>query len=317
MAKRKLDDGKTEIDTIGHNGGIHGFSSVLVRVPAKKELVVLLDNTSRGDKLGPLSSGILSILHDVEPKQPRKSIVEALQPTIEKSNGAAIVAKYRELLNQKPAEYEADEGQLNALGYRLLSQGRTDDAIAAFQLNVELNPKSANVYDSLGEAYAAKGDKPLAIQNYKKSHELDPKNQNALDAIARLEKPPTNVDTKYPLETFVGKYQLAPNFILSFFLEEGKLHRPGKDRHESRLPHRVLPHRSPRPPRLRSRRRRQSHRRHVVPGREGDEGKPHRVVTARGPGSSGTTRPRRRRRLPHPHSSTSGQRRVEPELGLF
>jgi cytochrome c-type biogenesis protein CcmH/NrfG len=53
-------------------------------------------------------------------------------------------------------------------------------------LNVEEYPKSSNVYDSLGEAYMAAGQKDLAIQNYEKSIELDPKNQNGIDMLKKL-----------------------------------------------------------------------------------------------------------------------------------
>ncbi|MBN1270673.1 MAG: tetratricopeptide repeat protein [Candidatus Aminicenantes bacterium] len=40
-------------------------------------------------------------------------------------------------------------------------------------------PDSANLYDSLGEAYLIQGNKDMAIKNYKKSLELNPDNQNA------------------------------------------------------------------------------------------------------------------------------------------
>lgn len=222
IRKTKLDDDKTELNTTRHNGGIHGFNTLLVRVPERKELVVLLDNTSRGDMLDALGASILSILHDVQPRQPRKSLAEELR-TFE-GNGAAIVARYRELRSQKPDEYDFREPELNTLGYTLLQTGRTADAIEVFKLNVEMFPQSGNAYDSLGESYAAAGNKELALTNYRKSLELDPKNTNARDVIQRLEKPAlTPADMKYPLEAFVGRYQLAPTFILSFFIEDGKL----------------------------------------------------------------------------------------------
>ena len=39
----------------------------------------------------------------------------------------------------------------------MLQNGKTADAVEIFRLNVEGYPKSSNVYDSLGEAYAALG----------------------------------------------------------------------------------------------------------------------------------------------------------------
>ena len=186
IRKTRLDDQKTELDTIRHDGGIHGFNTLLVRVPKRKELVVLLDNTSRGDKLGELAASILSILHGIEPRGPRKSLVDELQSL---GDGKAIVARYRELRSQKPDEYDFRESELNNLGYSLLGAGRTADAIEVFKLNVEMFPESANTYDSLGESYAAAGNKEVALLNYRKSLELDPANANARAVIERLEKP--------------------------------------------------------------------------------------------------------------------------------
>jgi CubicO group peptidase (beta-lactamase class C family) len=223
VTKGKLDDGTTEVDTIGHDGGIHGFNTVFLRVPERKELVVLLDNTSRGDKLNALAASLIGILRGIEPTQPRKSIVEELGSVTKDGNGAAIVARYRELRKQSPDAFDFREQELNTLGYTLLSQGRIDDAIEVFKLNVEMYPAASNPYDSLGEAYAVKGERELALKNYRKSVELNPKNTNGIEAIARLEKPAAAVESKYPLDAFVGRYELAPSFILSFFIEDGKL----------------------------------------------------------------------------------------------
>ena len=64
--------------------------------------------------------------------------------------------------------------------------GRIDDAITLFKLNVEDYPKSANVYDSLGEAYEKKGDKENALASYRKALSIDPRLPTALAAVKRL-----------------------------------------------------------------------------------------------------------------------------------
>ena len=56
-------------------------------------------------------------------------------------------------------------------------------------MNVEAYPQSANVYDSLGEAYMDAGNKPLAIVNYQKSLELNPKNRGAVVMLQKLNAP--------------------------------------------------------------------------------------------------------------------------------
>ncbi len=47
-------------------------------------------------------------------------------------------------------------------------------------------PLSANVYDSLGEAYMDAGDTTRAIANYRRSLRLNPANHNAADALREL-----------------------------------------------------------------------------------------------------------------------------------
>jgi tetratricopeptide (TPR) repeat protein len=68
----------------------------------------------------------------------------------------------------------ANENNLNLLGYQYLNAGQNDKAIEMLTLNAQRFPKSANVWDSLGEAYVKKGDKVNAIKNFKKSLTLNP-----------------------------------------------------------------------------------------------------------------------------------------------
>ena len=75
---------------------------------------------------------------------------------------------------------------LNTLGYEELVAGRVDTALRLFSRNVQAFPNDSNAYDSLGEAYAVKGDREKAIANYQRSLELNPKNRNALTALSRL-----------------------------------------------------------------------------------------------------------------------------------
>ncbi len=68
----------------------------------------------------------------------------------------------------------ASEAELNTYGYQLIGNGEIDKAIEIFKLSTQRFPKSANTWDSLGEAYFTKGDKKNAIANFKKSLSLDP-----------------------------------------------------------------------------------------------------------------------------------------------
>lgn len=66
------------------------------------------------------------------------------------------------------------EAELNVYGYQLIAEGNNDKALEVLSLNTQRFPKSANAWDSLGEAYALKGDKANAIKSFKKSMALNP-----------------------------------------------------------------------------------------------------------------------------------------------
>jgi hypothetical protein len=70
----------------------------------------------------------------------------------------------------------ATENELNNYGYQLLagSDQEKDKAIGIFVLNTQRHPTSPNCFDSLGEAYALKGDKKNAIVSFKKSLSMNP-----------------------------------------------------------------------------------------------------------------------------------------------
>jgi len=116
-----------------------------------------------------------------------ESAAYAIEKVLNKSGIDAALKKYREIKSDAKSKLYFDEREFNALGYRLMGKGDLKAAIEIFKLNVEMYPKSANVYDSLGEAYMNKGEKELAIQNYQKSLELNPENENAKEMLKKLD----------------------------------------------------------------------------------------------------------------------------------
>jgi Flp pilus assembly protein TadD len=90
------------------------------------------------------------------------------------------------LRRRYPTASLVKESTVNSLGYLLLRPTTIKESIEVFRLNAELHPLSANVYDSLAEAYMKSGDKESAIKNYEKSLELAPSNDNAAAMLKRL-----------------------------------------------------------------------------------------------------------------------------------
>jgi predicted alpha/beta superfamily hydrolase len=75
------------------------------------------------------------------------------------------------------------ENLINQIGYRHLFDGKPEEAIAVFKANVERYPASANVYDSLAEAYERGGRIDLAEPLYDKARVLGEQNSDPNTAI--------------------------------------------------------------------------------------------------------------------------------------
>lgn len=105
------------------------------------------------------------------------------------AEGDSAIAQARERRAADPGT-RLTEAQANRLGYWLLAKGRTKEAIAVFEGNVADFPESANVHDSLGEAYAAGGRREDAIKSYERSVALDPANANGVEALRKLRTGP-------------------------------------------------------------------------------------------------------------------------------
>lgn len=114
---------------------------------------------------------------------------------------------YRKLSERLRYTLLPPEALMNQVGYQLMGQGNMEEAVAAFKLNVERYPGSANVYDSLAEAYERGGKLDLALPNYEKAHALgvktgDPNtnifktNFDRVSAQAKQAKQPAANDAK-------------------------------------------------------------------------------------------------------------------------
>jgi CubicO group peptidase (beta-lactamase class C family) len=122
-----------------------------------------------------------------EPAIPASDPVTALRMQLRERGFENAIAVFNELKKKDP-EFQPLERDLNEWAYRMLNGGgKPKEALEIFKLNVFLYPDSANVYDSVAEAYAANGQRDLAIKNYKRSLELDPKNTNAVQQLKKLD----------------------------------------------------------------------------------------------------------------------------------
>ena len=119
-------------------------------------------------------------------------IFDGYMPTLDTlyAHPDRLEAQYEALSRRLGTELFLAEGLVNYFGYLFLNTYRdVDKALFYFDLNARHYPKSANVWDSLAEAHAAKGDRSAAIAGYKRSLELDPGNSNAAAQLKKLGSP--------------------------------------------------------------------------------------------------------------------------------
>jgi tetratricopeptide (TPR) repeat protein len=101
-----------------------------------------------------------------------------------------VEAEAKKMVTNPRYRYVDFEGQINRSGYNLLNQKQNDGALFVFELNTKLYPKSANVWDSLAEAYWRLKKTDKAIEYYNKAITLDPNGvtgQNAKNMLKQIE----------------------------------------------------------------------------------------------------------------------------------
>jgi len=169
-------------------GGLPGFQALMVRIPSEDRVIIFLSNTRnlvwRFDDFAVAINHIL----DGEPySMPRQSAAEALAGGMHRGLRNDALRELVGRVRRDTATYSLDEAELNRLGYyALYTLKAARDAVQIFETNVAAFPKSANAYDSLGEAYLVAGDTAQAILNYRKSLSLNPQNSNATAVLKRL-----------------------------------------------------------------------------------------------------------------------------------
>ena len=107
-----------------------------------------------------------------------RKVFEGWQPARDRASGIvagglkSLDEHYKKLSERFGYSIKPPETLINQMGYQLLFSGKTEEAIAVFKANVERYPDSANVYDSLAEAYERAGQLAVAAPLYDKARTL-------------------------------------------------------------------------------------------------------------------------------------------------
>jgi CubicO group peptidase (beta-lactamase class C family) len=197
------------------NGEVGGFSSLLNGYAAGWPVIKRKDHPA----LAPVGGGrsavfvypnddlsivVLTNLSGGSPDVFIDELAGLFIPDMKEANGFGLSASLKSLkaaldkagyknatvevkrMSKTKSGFQLSEKEVNAWGYKLISQNRIHESLEIFKLNVELYPSSANAFDSLGEIYAELDNSELAVKNYEQSLKLNPENLHAAEQIKRL-----------------------------------------------------------------------------------------------------------------------------------
>ena len=174
---------------LGAGQVIKGYDEGVAKLSVGDQAILVIPSNigygakGAGDVIPP-NSTLIFVVEIVDVKT--KSLSEVLSKMLSEKGVEAMVTEFHSLKNGANPDVYVGESDLNGFGYRLMRRKQVDEAIEVFKLNVELYPQSANVYDSLGEAYIARGDKEKAIESYQKAVSIDPTMESAKQALKKL-----------------------------------------------------------------------------------------------------------------------------------
>ena len=179
-----------QVARVGHDGGNRGWQTFFWVGRGSRDGLIVLTNGSNGWNVSnQLVADWMEWKTGHRLPIPR-SIAASILPPLHAKGVAAALARYRELKQHRGGDYLFNPGELNRLGYALLQRGRVEDAVQIWAFNAAEYPDDWNVFDSLGDGYAAAGPARAkdAIASYRRSLALNPQNRHAREMIDKINR---------------------------------------------------------------------------------------------------------------------------------
>ena len=168
---------------VTHSGKFVGFTNSFFRLINEHQTTIVLSNNFHQIN-GEINSALIRILYNKPYNLPKISAAKKIAKIIRQDGIEKASAFFIE--HNENTDYNFSERELNRLGYDLIAIDMLPEAIQVFKWNVQKHANSANVYDSLGEAYLKLGNTIEALKNYEIAFKKDPENQNVKQIIEKL-----------------------------------------------------------------------------------------------------------------------------------
>jgi len=172
---------------VSHNGAIGGFNNLLWRDVTNKNSLIILTNSWWLKETPEIIWGTQAVMVGKDPTRAKISIQVLFLDNWYLHGIDAALNKMRNVIAESPDKYDYSEDLLNNLAfYFIYSRNEPNNAKNVLECSLEIYPKSANLWDSLGEINSMLDDKKAAIICYEKSLEFDPDNENAKEMLDKL-----------------------------------------------------------------------------------------------------------------------------------
>jgi len=176
---------RTNGKIVFHPGGNTGAVTILLRNLTRHQTVVVLDNVTHRGVHG-TGVDILNLLNSRAIISDKQSLAKIYANRLFEKGIDYATSRFNELKNDT-AHYFMDERESNNLGYDLLNDGHHADGVAVLRLNTLLYPNSWNAYDSYAEALSLVGKTEEAIAMYQLSIKMNPGNLGEKKMLKKLE----------------------------------------------------------------------------------------------------------------------------------
>lgn len=116
---------------------------------------------------------------------PAPSLTARLHEALARGGKEETLKVYRAWRAEPATKYVSAEDELVSLGVSLFG-ANAEQAVAIFELNAEVHPRSWRALEALGRAYAGTNKRDAAIAAYERALAIEPNAVTVLDRLARL-----------------------------------------------------------------------------------------------------------------------------------
>ncbi|NAS32532.1 serine hydrolase [Flavobacteriaceae bacterium R38] len=175
---------KNNDNYVRHDGSTEGYRSLIQKNLSKNIDVILLTNHGGALAMDEITYGIDQILENQIYVKPNIPLPNKIINKLHQEDIHTVVKMLKETLNQ---DNKPDERVLGRLGYTMQNNGKIQEAIELYKINLELYPESTNCLYVLGEVYVSEKQYELAKNIYDRFLKITPNSKYVIEKLKLID----------------------------------------------------------------------------------------------------------------------------------